>query len=148
MICSLDGTSPQGVVLGEVEALRTWGSTVRLLTHSQQSSYWAGPKLHVNNNIGEHEHYKAVVSALYNLRRDIFPGHDSISRSPLCTGPGSKTSTLPMGLLYLGTSLTWAEAKKYAAHVRHHGITQFLHIWDRLKDRTGDELLWGDEVRI
>ncbi|EKM80633.1 hypothetical protein AGABI1DRAFT_71066 [Agaricus bisporus var. burnettii JB137-S8] len=51
-----------------------------------------------------------------------------------------------MGLLYLGTSLTWAEAKKYAAHVRHHGITQFLHIWDRLKDRTGDELLWGDEV--
>jgi hypothetical protein len=53
-----------------------------------------------------------------------------------------------MGLLYLGTPLPWAEAKKYADHVRHHGITQFLHIWDRLKDRTGDELLWGDEVCI
>ena len=37
-------------------------------------------------------------------------------------------------------------AKKYADHVRTHGITQFLHIWDRLKDRSGDELLWGDEV--
>ncbi|KJA27880.1 hypothetical protein HYPSUDRAFT_83574 [Hypholoma sublateritium FD-334 SS-4] len=51
-----------------------------------------------------------------------------------------------MGLLYLGTPLAWDEAKKHADHVRDHGITQFLHIWDRLKDRQGDELLWGDEV--
>ncbi len=51
-----------------------------------------------------------------------------------------------MGLLYLGTPLTWDEAKTYADHVRYHGISQFLHIWDRLKDRHGDELLWGDEV--
>lgn len=53
-----------------------------------------------------------------------------------------------MGLLYQGTTLTWDEAKKHADHVRNHGIAQFLHIWDRLKDRQGDELLWGDEVRI
>lgn len=52
-----------------------------------------------------------------------------------------------MGLLSLGTPLPWAEAKQYADHVRQHGITQFLNIWDRLKDRHGDELLWGDEVR-
>lgn len=52
-----------------------------------------------------------------------------------------------MGLLALGTPLTWDEAKAYADHVRAHGITQFLSIWDRLKDRHGDELLWGDEVR-
>ncbi|KAI6121726.1 glutamate-cysteine ligase-domain-containing protein [Pisolithus sp. B1] len=51
-----------------------------------------------------------------------------------------------MGLLFLGTPLTWDEAKKHADHVRNHGITQFLRIWDRVKDRTGDELLWGDEV--
>ncbi|KAJ7188317.1 glutamate-cysteine ligase catalytic subunit [Mycena filopes] len=51
-----------------------------------------------------------------------------------------------MGLLFLGTPLTWEEAKKQADHVRFHGITQFLHTWDRLKDRHGDELLWGDEV--
>ncbi|KAI6033155.1 glutamate-cysteine ligase-domain-containing protein [Pisolithus orientalis] len=51
-----------------------------------------------------------------------------------------------MGLLYLGTPLTWEEAKNHADHVRDHGITQFLHTWDRVKDRTGDELLWGDEV--
>ncbi|KDR75147.1 hypothetical protein GALMADRAFT_268698 [Galerina marginata CBS 339.88] len=51
-----------------------------------------------------------------------------------------------MGLLYLGTPLVWDEAKQYADHVRTHGITQFLQIWDRLKDRHGDELLWGDEI--
>lgn len=53
-----------------------------------------------------------------------------------------------MGLLYLGTPLTWDQAKQYADHVRAHGITQFLSIWDCLKDRYGDELLWGDEVHI
>ncbi|KAF8578012.1 GCS-domain-containing protein [Ramaria rubella] len=51
-----------------------------------------------------------------------------------------------MGLLSLGTPLTWDDGKKFADHVRDHGITQFLHIWDRLKNRQGDELLWGDEV--
>ncbi|EIN11676.1 glutamate-cysteine ligase catalytic subunit [Punctularia strigosozonata HHB-11173 SS5] len=51
-----------------------------------------------------------------------------------------------MGLLSLGTPLPWEEAKKYADHVREHGITQFLSIWDKLKDRQGDELLWGDEI--
>ena len=52
-----------------------------------------------------------------------------------------------MGLLYLGTPLDWDDAMKHAAHVRDHGVTQFLHVWDRLKNRQGDELLWGDEVR-
>jgi glutamate--cysteine ligase catalytic subunit len=52
-----------------------------------------------------------------------------------------------MGLLSLGTPLHWEDAKKHADHVRYHGITQFLNIWSKLKDRQGDELLWGDEVR-
>ena len=52
-----------------------------------------------------------------------------------------------MGLLALGTPLPWAEAKQHADYVREHGIEQFLKIWHRLKDRTGDVLLWGDEVR-
>lgn len=51
-----------------------------------------------------------------------------------------------MGLLALGTPLPWTEAKEYADHVRWHGIAQFMNTWDRLKDRSGDELLWGDEV--
>ncbi|KDE03374.1 glutamate-cysteine ligase catalytic subunit [Microbotryum lychnidis-dioicae p1A1 Lamole] len=51
-----------------------------------------------------------------------------------------------MGLLALGTPLEWKDAKQHADHVRSHGIEQFLKIWHRLKDRTGDSLLWGDEI--
>ncbi|BGP33010.1 glutamate--cysteine ligase [Rhodotorula toruloides] len=51
-----------------------------------------------------------------------------------------------MGLLALGTPLVWSEAKKHADYVREHGIEQFLNIWERLKYRTGDRLLWGDEI--
>jgi glutamate--cysteine ligase catalytic subunit len=51
-----------------------------------------------------------------------------------------------MGLLYIGQPLEWKKAQEHADRVRNLGITQFLRIWDRLKDRQGDELLWGDEV--
>lgn len=51
-----------------------------------------------------------------------------------------------MGLLSLGTPLAWTDAKQLADHIRFHGIVQFLHTWDRVKDRCGDELFWGDEV--
>lgn len=66
-----------------------------------------------------------------------------------CLNPPRKrqNNTQYMGLLSLGTPLAWDECKKYAEHVRYHGITQLLHIWDHLKSRSGDKLLWGDEVR-
>lgn len=51
-----------------------------------------------------------------------------------------------MGLLAIGTPLTWEEAFKYADHVRYHGITQLLNIWNRYKTRAGDKLYWGDEI--
>jgi glutamate--cysteine ligase catalytic subunit len=51
-----------------------------------------------------------------------------------------------MGLLYIGEPLEWEKAKQHADRVRDLGITQFLRIWNNLKDRQGDELLWGDEV--
>ena len=51
-----------------------------------------------------------------------------------------------MGLLYIGEPLGWEKAKQHADRVRDLGITQFLRIWSNLKDRQGDELLWGDEV--
>ncbi|KAJ3857506.1 glutamate-cysteine ligase catalytic subunit [Lentinula lateritia] len=51
-----------------------------------------------------------------------------------------------MGLLSAGTPLSWDDTKKVADHIRGHGITQFLHIWDQFKDKNGDELLWGDEI--
>nr|ACC86274.1 glutamate-cysteine ligase catalytic subunit [Exaiptasia diaphana] len=51
-----------------------------------------------------------------------------------------------MGLLSLGSPLSWQETKKHADHVRQHGIVQFLHIYNRLKNRQNDVLKWGDEV--
>ncbi|NP_001108242.1 glutamate-cysteine ligase, catalytic subunit S homeolog [Xenopus laevis] len=51
-----------------------------------------------------------------------------------------------MGLLSQGSPLNWEETKKYADHVRHHGIVQFLHIYHKLKERQKDVLKWGDEV--
>lgn len=51
-----------------------------------------------------------------------------------------------MGLLSQGSPLNWEETKKYADHIREHGIIQFLNIYNKLKDRQKDVLKWGDEV--
>jgi glutamate--cysteine ligase catalytic subunit len=53
-----------------------------------------------------------------------------------------------MAILSLGTLLSWDAARKFLDHVRYHGISQLLNMWDRTKDRQGDELLWGDEVSL
>lgn len=53
---------------------------------------------------------------------------------------------LRMGLLSEGSPLSWPETKKLADHVREHGITQFINLYNLLKDRQGDVLKWGDEV--
>lgn len=51
-----------------------------------------------------------------------------------------------MGLLTEGSPLSWEETKKYAQHVREHGIKQFINLYKKLRDREGDVLKWGDEV--
>lgn len=53
-----------------------------------------------------------------------------------------------MGLLTEGSPLSWEETKKYANHIRSHGITQLLNIFKRLQHRENDCLKWGDEVLI
>ncbi|CAG8507018.1 12388_t:CDS:10, partial [Dentiscutata heterogama] len=51
-----------------------------------------------------------------------------------------------MGLLSQSEPLPWEQAKKYADHIRNHGITQFLSIYNKSKNRENDCLLWGDEI--
>ncbi|KAG7205824.1 hypothetical protein KM043_007765 [Ampulex compressa] len=51
-----------------------------------------------------------------------------------------------MGLLSEGNPLSWEETKNLAEHVRKHGIIQFINLYNRLRDRQGDVLKWGDEV--
>lgn len=53
-----------------------------------------------------------------------------------------------MGLLSSGTPLSWKETKKYADKIRALGIKQFIALYKKLKDRSKDCLLWGDEVII
>ncbi len=51
-----------------------------------------------------------------------------------------------MGLLSEGAPLSWQETAKLAEHVRCHGLRQFVALYNRLKERRGDVLMWGDEV--
>lgn len=51
-----------------------------------------------------------------------------------------------MGLLTEGSPLSWEETKQLSKHVQQHGIEQFIHLYERLRDRQGDILKWGDEV--
>ncbi|KAI1290171.1 Glutamate--cysteine ligase catalytic subunit [Halotydeus destructor] len=51
-----------------------------------------------------------------------------------------------MGLLSQGRPLNWEETKKYAEHVRRHGIVQFINLYKKNKDREDGSLKWGDEV--
>lgn len=51
-----------------------------------------------------------------------------------------------MGLLSLGTPLTWEEAAKYADHVRANGIEQLINAFKKVRNRPEDGLRWGDEV--
>ena len=52
-----------------------------------------------------------------------------------------------MGLLSEGSPLSWEETKKHAEHVKKHGVLQFINLYNKLKNRVGDSLKWGDEVK-
>ncbi|CAM9102480.1 unnamed protein product, partial [Hapterophycus canaliculatus] len=51
-----------------------------------------------------------------------------------------------MGLLTVGKPHTWERAGEHREYVARHGVLQFLNTYNRVKDITNDELLWGDEV--
>jgi glutamate--cysteine ligase catalytic subunit len=53
-----------------------------------------------------------------------------------------------MGLLSEGSPLSWQETKALSGHVRKHGVTQFINLYKRVRDRQGDVLKWGDEVNF
>ena len=53
-----------------------------------------------------------------------------------------------MGLLILGSALSWAETRRYVRYVRQAGIEQFLNVFSVHKDAQSVPLVWGDEVII
>jgi hypothetical protein len=52
-----------------------------------------------------------------------------------------------MGFLEAGVPYSWRASRAHIAYVRAHGVEQFLRIFHSIKDREGDSLKWGDEVR-
>lgn len=56
-----------------------------------------------------------------------------------------------MGFLEAGTPMRWEDTKKYheiLEYVIEHGIIQFLNVYEKVKDRKNDVLLWGDELEF
>ena len=51
-----------------------------------------------------------------------------------------------MGLLVKGVPLDWPKAVKHLDYVRQHGITQFINLYNSMRNRQQDILLWGDEI--
>lgn len=45
-----------------------------------------------------------------------------------------------MGLLAVGSPLSWEQSQQYLQHVKKHGIAQFIATYRRLKDRSNDAL--------
>ncbi|KAG8949666.1 hypothetical protein FRC04_008412 [Tulasnella sp. 424] len=51
-----------------------------------------------------------------------------------------------MGLQVKRRPLCWLEAKNHFGHIKEHGITQLLNIWENSKSRSNDPFLWGEEI--
>mmetsp|Transcript_962 Transcript_962/g.1358 ORF Transcript_962/g.1358 Transcript_962/m.1358 type:complete len:854 (-) Transcript_962:240-2801(-) len=51
-----------------------------------------------------------------------------------------------MGFLTEGKPLDWKESESVRKYVREHGVTQFLNVWKKNRDRDDVDFLWGDEV--
>ena len=50
------------------------------------------------------------------------------------------------GLLITGEPLDWEESLQYLPYVREHGVLQFIHTFNANKNRSGEKLLWGEEL--
>mmetsp|Transcript_116127 Transcript_116127/g.375233 ORF Transcript_116127/g.375233 Transcript_116127/m.375233 type:complete len:678 (-) Transcript_116127:161-2194(-) len=51
-----------------------------------------------------------------------------------------------MGLLKVGSPLSWQDCAQHSRYIREHGARQFLATWRRVKDIANDRLYYGDEV--
>lgn len=51
-----------------------------------------------------------------------------------------------MGFLEVGTALSWEQSGSVREYVKHHGLEQFLYLWNKNKYRSDTELKWGEEV--
>ena len=73
----------------------------------------------------------------------------AISVSSMPSGEAAPPAPAPewaSGKLANNEILTFTDAMPWLRYVRTHGVLQFIATFNRLKDVTSDELLWGDEI--
>merc|ERR1719265_165022 len=51
-----------------------------------------------------------------------------------------------MGFMEIATPLEYEESKPFIAGIKERGTQQFLALWQQHKDRSGDDMTWGDEI--
>ena len=51
-----------------------------------------------------------------------------------------------MGVLTVGSPLSWEDSKAKLKYIREHGVLQFIKQWERYKDKDKDVLFYGDEI--
>lgn len=59
----------------------------------------------------------------------------------------SLVGTYRMGLLTVGTPLSWDEIVAVREVFQHYALSQLVRIFNKSKGRQGDCFLWGDEVK-
>lgn len=83
------------------------------------------------------------VFSVFPRKNLVFGNIKSLRKARTCY---QRIQVVNMGLLSEGSPLSWEETKALAEHVRQHGIEQFINLYSKLRERTGDVLKWGDEV--
>ena len=51
-----------------------------------------------------------------------------------------------MGFLTIGHTLDWEASKVHISYVKHHGLVQFMNMYNAAKERKTEIFKWGDEV--
>ncbi|XP_045541950.1 glutamate--cysteine ligase catalytic subunit isoform X1 [Papilio machaon] len=83
------------------------------------------------------------IFSIFPRKNLVFSNIKSLLKARTCF---QRIQVVNMGLLTEGSPLSWEETKALAEHVRQHGIEQFINLYSKLRERTGDVLKWGDEV--
>ncbi|KAH9256149.1 hypothetical protein BASA81_005937 [Batrachochytrium salamandrivorans] len=72
--------------------------------------------------------------------------HRVFSRSALPWSGRTLRTSPPLARSLPQANPTFSEYYATLDYVREHGVTQFLNIYNQVKSRTNDDLLWGDEL--
>lgn len=91
----------------------------------------------------------AHATALPAVQRALLRSYHRVFKTTLLhyhVKAESRKKLITMGLLSLGTPLTWQQITEIRDFLKEHGLVQFLNICKKLQNRKDDTLKWGDEI--